>query len=112
MRGGIGEAESNQPKAAVENAGISVDSVTVETSETTQSSERGRKEISPKQQLQEEPTKSLRWHGKENVRVDDVPKPEIKNPTDAIIEITAAAICGSDLHLYGNFMPTMNEGDI
>ena len=56
--------------------------------------------------------RALTWQGEEDVRVDDVPTPEIETPTDVIIEITATAICGSDLHLYGNFMPTMNEGDI
>lgn len=56
--------------------------------------------------------KALRWHGEQAVRVDDVPKPEIEEPTDAIVEITATAICGSDLHLYNDFMPGMQEGDI
>lgn len=56
--------------------------------------------------------RALTWHGEEDVRVDDVPRPEIETPTDAIIEITATAICGSDLHLYGGFMPTMEEGDV
>ncbi|ADJ16972.1 MULTISPECIES: zinc-dependent alcohol dehydrogenase [Halobacteriales] len=55
---------------------------------------------------------ALRWHDEGDVRVDDVPKPEIKEPTDAIVEITATAICGSDLHLYNDFMPGMEEGDI
>jgi threonine dehydrogenase-like Zn-dependent dehydrogenase len=56
--------------------------------------------------------RALRWHGEEDVRVDDVPKPELQNPTDAIVEITATAICGSDLHLYNGIMPGMEEGDI
>ncbi|MDL5361393.1 zinc-dependent alcohol dehydrogenase [Halalkalicoccus sp. NIPERK01] len=56
--------------------------------------------------------KALRWHGEGDVRVDEVPKPEIEEPTDAIVEITATAICGSDLHLYNDFMPGMEEGDI
>ena len=44
--------------------------------------------------------RALTWHGKHDVRVDTVPDPEIVNPRDAIIEVTATAICGSDLHLY------------
>ncbi len=56
--------------------------------------------------------KALVWHGKEDVRVDTVPDPKIVDPTDAIVKVTSTAICGSDLHLYGGFMPTMEEGDI
>ena len=56
--------------------------------------------------------KALTWHGKKDVRVEDVPRPEIVNPNDAIIEITATAICGSDLHLYNDLMPAMREGDV
>ncbi|MDJ1431217.1 zinc-dependent alcohol dehydrogenase [Halostagnicola sp. A-GB9-2] len=56
--------------------------------------------------------KALVWHDEKDVRVDEVPKPEIANPTDAIIEITATAICGSDLHLYNGYMPGMREGDV
>ncbi|HWN67239.1 MAG TPA: zinc-dependent alcohol dehydrogenase [Haliangium sp.] len=56
--------------------------------------------------------KALRWHGKGDVRVDRVPDPEIVNPHDVIVRVTRAAICGSDLHLYGGFIPTMKEGDI
>jgi len=52
------------------------------------------------------------WHGKNDVRVDTVPDPKILNQTDAIIRITSSAICGSDLHLYGGFVPTMERGDI
>jgi threonine dehydrogenase-like Zn-dependent dehydrogenase len=52
------------------------------------------------------------WHGKEDVRVDNVPDPKILNPRDAIVRITSTAICGSDLHLYGGFVPTMEKGDI
>ncbi|PSQ19631.1 glutathione-dependent formaldehyde dehydrogenase [Halobacteriales archaeon QS_8_69_26] len=55
---------------------------------------------------------ALTWHGERDVRVDDVPRPELVNETDAIIEITATAICGSDLHLYNDRMPGMREGDI
>lgn len=56
--------------------------------------------------------KALRWHGKEDVRVDNVPDPTIKEPTDVIIRVTATAICGSDLHLYGGKVATLQEGDI
>ncbi|RKD97359.1 threonine dehydrogenase-like Zn-dependent dehydrogenase [Halopiger aswanensis] len=55
---------------------------------------------------------ALTWHGEKDIRVDEVPKPEIVNPTDAVIEITATAICGSDLHLYNGYMPGMREGDV
>ncbi|MCV4860870.1 alcohol dehydrogenase catalytic domain-containing protein, partial [Escherichia coli] len=52
------------------------------------------------------------WHGKEDVRVDSVPDPEIREPTDAIVRITSTAVCGSDLHLYSKLTPIMREGDI
>ncbi|HVL76611.1 MAG TPA: zinc-dependent alcohol dehydrogenase [Noviherbaspirillum sp.] len=52
------------------------------------------------------------WHGKRDVRVDTVPDPQILNPGDAIIRITSTAICGSDLHLYNGYVPTMEKGDI
>ncbi|GAB4377310.1 MAG: zinc-dependent alcohol dehydrogenase [Elainellaceae cyanobacterium] len=52
------------------------------------------------------------WHGAEDVRVDNVPDPKILNPRDAIIKITSTAICGSDLHLYDGYIPTMKPGDI
>jgi threonine dehydrogenase-like Zn-dependent dehydrogenase len=56
--------------------------------------------------------RALTWHGKHDVRVDTVPDPEIVNPRDAIIKITSTAICGSDLHLYDGYIPTMQSGDI
>ncbi len=56
--------------------------------------------------------RALTWHGERDVRVEDVPRPEIRNPNDAIVEITATAICGSDLHLYNDNMPGMREGDV
>ena len=56
--------------------------------------------------------KALVYHGKKDVRVENVPDPKILNPRDAIIEITKTAICGSDLHLYHGYMPTMEAGDI
>ncbi|MEC4723220.1 zinc-dependent alcohol dehydrogenase [Noviherbaspirillum sp. CPCC 100848] len=52
------------------------------------------------------------WHGKRDVRVDNVPDPEIINPRDAIVKVSSTAICGSDLHLYNGFVPTMEKGDI
>ncbi|MCT8266291.1 glutathione-dependent formaldehyde dehydrogenase [Afifella sp. JA880] len=56
--------------------------------------------------------RALTWHGKHDVRVDTVPDPEIVNPRDAIIKITATAICGSDLHLYDHVIPTLQAGDV
>jgi threonine dehydrogenase-like Zn-dependent dehydrogenase len=56
--------------------------------------------------------KALCWHGKGDVRVDSVPDPVIKEPTDAIVRITTSGICGSDLHLYDGFMPSMQAGDV
>ncbi|HYW32212.1 MAG TPA: zinc-dependent alcohol dehydrogenase [Gemmatimonas sp.] len=52
------------------------------------------------------------WMGKNNVQVRNVPDPKILNQRDAIIRITSTAICGSDLHLYNGFTPTMEKGDI
>lgn len=56
--------------------------------------------------------KALCWYGKNDVRVENVPDPKILNPRDAIIRITRTAICGSDLHLYDGYIPTMEKGDI
>jgi threonine dehydrogenase-like Zn-dependent dehydrogenase len=56
--------------------------------------------------------RAVTWHGRHDVRVDTVPDPEIVNPRDAIIKITSTAICGSDLHLYDGYIPTMRAGDI
>jgi threonine dehydrogenase-like Zn-dependent dehydrogenase len=52
------------------------------------------------------------WYGKKDVRVEQVPDPKILNRRDAIVKITSTAICGSDLHLYNGFIPTMMKGDI
>jgi threonine dehydrogenase-like Zn-dependent dehydrogenase len=52
------------------------------------------------------------WYGKNDVRIEDVPDPQIINQRDAIVKITSTAICGSDLHLYNHFVPTMEQGDI
>ena len=56
--------------------------------------------------------RALTWHGQEDVRVDTHPDPKIEKPTDAIVRITSTAICGSDLHLYDNYIPMMKAGDI
>ena len=56
--------------------------------------------------------KALCWFGKYDVRVYDVPEPKIINQHDAIIKVTTTAICGSDLHLYDGYIPTMEKGDI
>jgi threonine dehydrogenase-like Zn-dependent dehydrogenase len=56
--------------------------------------------------------KALTWHGRRDVRIDEVPDPVIKESTDAIVRITTTAICGSDLHLYELFGPFISEGDI
>jgi threonine dehydrogenase-like Zn-dependent dehydrogenase len=55
--------------------------------------------------------RALCWHGKGDVRVDTVPDPKIQHPRDAVIKITACAICGSDLHLFDGYQPTMESGD-
>jgi len=56
--------------------------------------------------------KALCWHGKEDVRIETVPDPKLIDPRDAIVKVTATAICGSDLHLYDGYMPTMEPGDV
>jgi len=52
------------------------------------------------------------WYGMQDVQVVDVPDPKILNRKDAIVKVTSTAICGSDLHLYNGFVPTMEQGDI
>jgi len=56
--------------------------------------------------------KALCWHGKHDIRYDTVPDPTIEHPRDAIVRVTACAICGSDLHLFDGYMPGMEHGDI
>lgn len=56
--------------------------------------------------------KAVYWYGRKDVRVEQVPDPKILNPRDAIIKVTSTAICGSDLHLYDAYIPTMERGDI
>jgi threonine dehydrogenase-like Zn-dependent dehydrogenase len=52
------------------------------------------------------------WYGRQDLRVENVPDPAILNPRDAIVKITSTAICGSDLHIYNGFIPTMKRGDV
>ena len=56
--------------------------------------------------------RALTWHGKRDVRVEEVPDPRIEQPTDAVVRITSTAICGSDLHLYEVLGPYLHPGDI
>jgi threonine dehydrogenase-like Zn-dependent dehydrogenase len=56
--------------------------------------------------------KATCWHGKKSVRVETVPDPQILNARDAIIRVTSTAICGSDLHLYSGYVPSLERGDI
>jgi threonine dehydrogenase-like Zn-dependent dehydrogenase len=56
--------------------------------------------------------KATRWYGKHDIRVENVPDPVIQDPSDAIIRVTTTAICGSDLHIYDGYIPTMEKGDI
>ncbi len=54
--------------------------------------------------------RALTWQGKRSVRVEDVPDPEVVEPTDAVVRITSTAICGSDLHLYEVLAPYLAKG--
>ncbi|HEY2437012.1 MAG TPA: alcohol dehydrogenase catalytic domain-containing protein [Solirubrobacteraceae bacterium] len=56
--------------------------------------------------------KAVRYYGKRDVRVEDVPDPTIEQPTDAIVRVTSSGICGSDLHLYEVMGAFMDQGDI
>jgi threonine dehydrogenase-like Zn-dependent dehydrogenase len=56
--------------------------------------------------------RALCWHGKKDIRCDNVPDPRIEDARDAIVKVTSCAICGSDLHLFDGFMPGMQHGDI
>lgn len=56
--------------------------------------------------------KALTWHGKGDIRCESVDDPKIEHPRDAIIKVTACAICGSDLHIYNGVMPGMESGDV
>src|SRR3954454_12827131 len=56
--------------------------------------------------------RAVTWHGRDDVRVDTVPDPSIKDPTDVIVEVTSSGICGSDLHLIEVMAPFMTVGDV
>jgi hypothetical protein len=56
--------------------------------------------------------RAVTWHGRRDVRVEEVPDPTIQEPTDAIIRVTTTGLCGSDLHLYEVLGPFMGEGDV
>src|SRR5438093_3979999 len=56
--------------------------------------------------------KAVCYYGTKDIRVETVPDPILLNPRDAIVRITATAICGSDLHIYGGYIPTMRKGDV
>jgi threonine dehydrogenase-like Zn-dependent dehydrogenase len=60
----------------------------------------------------EDDVKALAWHGKNDIRCEEVPDPKIEHPRDAIIKVTACAICGSDLHIFNGVIPQMKSGDI
>src|SRR3712207_9551009 len=52
------------------------------------------------------------WMGRNTVKVENVPDPQILNARDAIVQISSTAICGSDLHLYDGYVPSMKRGDV
>ena len=56
--------------------------------------------------------KAVCWYGKHDMRVESVPDPTILNPRDAIVRVTSTAICGSDLHPYDGYLPSMRKGDV
>ena len=56
--------------------------------------------------------RAVTYHGTRDFRVDNVPDPTLKEPTDAVLRVTSTAICGSDLHIYDGFMPQMKTGDV
>jgi threonine dehydrogenase-like Zn-dependent dehydrogenase len=56
--------------------------------------------------------KAVCWNGNQKVRIETVPDPSILDPRDAIVRITSTTICGSDLHLYNGFVPSMERGDV
>ena len=56
--------------------------------------------------------KAVVWHGANDIRVESVPDPQLLNARDAIVRVTSTAICGSDLHLYNGYIPSIMAGDI
>src|ERR1041384_3957255 len=71
-----------------------------------------RRKRQPTQSRKGTKMKAVCWNGKHKVEVTNVPDPSLINPQDAIIKVTSTAICGSDLHLYDGYIPTMKKGDI
>src|SRR5690348_6493388 len=56
--------------------------------------------------------KAVVFHDLGDIRIEDVPEPKIQEPTDAIVRLTASAICGTDLHMIRGTMPGMKSGTI
>ena len=56
--------------------------------------------------------RALTWQGRRDVRVETVPDPSIKDPTDVVVRITSTGLCGSDLHLYETLGPFLEPGDV
>jgi len=56
--------------------------------------------------------RALTWHGKNDIRCETVPDPKIEDGRDAIVKVTACAICGSDLHIFDGVIPSMEKGDV
>lgn len=59
-----------------------------------------------------ETMRALRWYGKEDVRVEEVPVPAVTDPKDVVCKVTGTTVCGSDLHLYHREIPQLQKGDI
>jgi threonine dehydrogenase-like Zn-dependent dehydrogenase len=68
--------------------------------------------VPAKSNFREGGMKALTWNGKNDIRCESVPDPRIQHDRDAIIKVTACAICGSDLHLFDGIMPSMEKGDV
>src|SRR5689334_10366333 len=66
----------------------------------------------PPPRSKELPMRAVTWHGKRDVRTEDVPDPRIEQPNDAIVRMTSSGLCGSDLHLYETLGPFMGQGDV
>src|SRR3978361_660104 len=56
--------------------------------------------------------KAVVFHGVGDIRLEDVPEPKIERPTDAIVRLTASAICGTDLHMIRGTLPGMVPGTV
>src|ERR1700753_1369466 len=68
--------------------------------------------VSAESNFREGGMKALTWNGKKDLTCESVPDPKIEQDRDAIIKVTACAICGSDLHLFDGVMPEMEKGDV